>query len=212
MSIKISVPTVVADNDSFTATYTGTSNGEITWDSIDRNKKVVDGQVVDEANWTTFEVNKSLAAGIYIFFFGYPQAGNIKQAGETHAINVLAGASPSIIGTMEPGNESAEIITVSGVDMFGIQFSAAPGSVAIDSQAGATFTVALKQGSVAADAASYKWYVGANDTPVATAAASFAFVPETHGAGSGKHSITCVATSSDGSLIGYCQTIVTVTE
>ncbi len=212
VSIKIAVPTVVAENDSLAVSYAGTDDDDIIWTKTTRDKKVVDGEVVDAENWTTFEVDLPLDSGIYTFFFGYPQAGNIKQAGEVHALNVFADASPSILGTMEPGNESTETISVTGADMFGIVFTAEPASVAIDSQQGATFTVGLKQGSVAANATSYKWYVGANTTPVATAANSFNFIPGTHGTGSGRHSITCVATSSDGSLIGYCQTIVTVTE
>lgn len=213
VSIKIAVPTVVADSDSLSASYEGTDDGTIdAWDTVTRDKKVENGQVVDAANWTTFEVDLPLDAGIYTFIFGYPQAGNIMKAGEVHAINVFADASPSILGTMEPGNESTEIITVTGADMFGIAFTSEPASVAVDSQAGAEFAVGLKQGSVAVDADSYKWYIGGDPDPVAEATESFTFVPGTHGDGTGKYSITCVATSSDGSLIGYCQTIITVTE
>ena len=217
VAVHVAVPTV--ENGSFTVTYAPIASPNSTTSfAVDDtpNAKAVNDQEGAATGWTRYDGTKTLAAGSYIFYFKYSHVVNeqvTEIASVPVAINVISGASPTLIGTLEDGDFQAVTFAISGIKVFGIKFSDNPAPASTVAQNGSVSFSAVKLVNESVEAESYMWYVGGNLID-GEEESSFTFTPADHYNKTGYTSVTCVAVSSEanGYLVSSATQAMTVTE
>ena len=215
VALHIAVPTVA--NGNLIVTYTPYAGGNpVTYNVKPVADKKADaaGNPVDAVGWTLYNggQNDALAAGVYFFSFIY-KVGDDKVASLTLPINIMAGAAPTFIGTLENGEFQQVTLVITGIKEFGVKFSNTPASSVAKGDANGILFEAAKLNNNCVNIAGYQWYVDGNAVNGATSA-SFTFKPSLHYPNAGYTTVTCIAVSSaeDGSLVASCSKAMTVTE
>ena len=148
VTVSVKAPTIDEDNDRLSISYEGPESSSIAAGNINISR--ADG-------YTTFTVAKtSLPSGEYTFFLTYND-GTSDVGGAVISVNITAGMTASIYGTVEAGLWQNETVALTGLHSFGIKLTAAGNKVEIPKNGSLVYTCTKNPGSL--DIATYAWYV-----------------------------------------------------
>lgn len=206
VSITVLAPSV-SENDVLRIDYTGADTG-----TVDSNDIVI-SRSGGEDRWTTFTLtDASFDAGLYTFFLTYNN-GTADVGGAVVAVNVNAGMSAAITGTVETGVWQEHTMTLTGLNIFSISVTAGNGIEEIKENGGTVLYTCTKTGEL--NIRSYQWYV--NGAPQAGATGTtFRITASTPASGTtpfheGLFTVTCIAKADDDSeFIAFGSCILTI--